>query len=168
MEYRLPNQKDEIILNEYMAEHRKNGEKTISASLDLAGMEYGKWLENVQENAEYGSKEWGKNILYLCFDKNSLIGLLNIRYELPKDLSLIYGDIGYGVRPSQRNKGYATEMLKKGLDVCREKGMKSAILGCYKDNPASAAVIQKCGGKLFLESDNYQKGRVSQYYEIEL
>ena len=102
MEYRLPNQKDEIILNEYMAEHRKNGEKTISASLDLAGMEYGKWLENVQENAEYGSEEWGKNIVYLCFDKNSLIGLLNIRYELPKDLSLIYGDIGYGVRPSQR------------------------------------------------------------------
>ena len=65
---------------------------------------------------------WGKSLLYLCFDQNRLIGLLSIRYELPKELSEKYGDIGYGVRPSERNKGYATAMLRYALSVCKEKG----------------------------------------------
>ena len=62
----------------------------------------------------------GKSLLYLCFHDNKLVGLLSIRYELPKDLSDKYGDIGYGVRPSERNKGYATKMLQHALSVCTD------------------------------------------------
>ena len=40
---------------------------------------------------------------------------------LPQELSHTIGDIGYGVRPSERNKGYATAMLKYALGVCRER-----------------------------------------------
>lgn len=77
-----------------------------------------------------------------------LSGLLSIRYELPEELSKIYGDIGYGVRPSKRNKGYATKMLAYALSVCREKGMHEVLAGCYKDNLASVATIKKNGGVL--------------------
>lgn len=65
-----------------------------------------------------------------------------------ENLSNIYGDIGYGVRPSARKKGYATMMLRYALSVCKEKGMKKVLLGCYKDNITSVCTIKKNGGML--------------------
>ena len=59
-------------------------------------------------------------------------------------------------------------MLGFGLSVCREKGMSKVILGCYKDNLASAATITRNGGVLTVENDNYEEGRVSQYYQVKL
>ena len=111
---------------------------------------------------------WGKSLLYLCFKGERLIGLLSIRYELPEALSKQFGDIGYGVRPSERGKGYASEMLRHALLLCREKGKREIIVGCYKDNAASAAVIEKCGGSLFAENDNYKAGKLSTYYSFVL
>lgn len=59
-------------------------------------------------------------------------------------------------------------MLRYALSVCKENGMNKVILGCYKDNLASAATIQKNGGVLVEENDNYNEGRISQYYSINL
>lgn len=168
MNYRLPEISDEIMLHEYMQEHYDNGETSISADMGLAVSDYSDWVKKIQNNASIGDAEWGKSLLYLCFDETKLVGLLSIRYELPETLSEKYGDIGYGVRPSERKKGYATAMLQYGLSVCKEKGMNQAVLGCYKDNLASAATIKKNGGVLLAEIDGYAKGRTSQYYLIKL
>ena len=59
-------------------------------------------------------------------------------------------------------------MLQYALSVCKEKGMDEVILGCYKDNIASAKTIQKNGGILTEENDNYKEGKISQYYLINL
>lgn len=59
-------------------------------------------------------------------------------------------------------------MLHDALAVCKEHGMKKVLIGCYKDNIASAATIKKNGGVLVNESDNYNEGRISQYYSINL
>ncbi len=168
MIYRLPEMSDKNILQEYMQEHYDNKETGISASLGLPVLEYADWVEKIQRNALDGDEEWGKSLLYLCFDNNKLIGLLSIRYELPENLTEIYGDIGYGVRPSERNKGYATAMLGYALSVCKEKEKDKVLLGCYKDNIASAKTILKNGGVLIEENDNYNEGRISQYYLINL
>ena len=168
MIYRLPEISDKSTLQEYMQEHYDNKEKSISASLGLPAMEYTDWVEKIQRNASVGDEEWGKSWLYLCFDEGRLIGLLSVRYELPEKLTEIIGDIGYGVRPSERNKGYATTMLRYALSVCKEKGKDKAVLGCYKDNLASAATIKKNGGVLVVENDNYNEARISQYYSISL
>ena len=168
MNYRLPEISDEIILHEYMQEHYDNGETSISASLGLSVSDYSDWVEKIWSNASVGDDEWGKSLTYLCFDEAKLIGLLNIRYDLPKNLLEKYGHIGYGVRPSERRKGYATAMLRCALSICKEKGLKQVILGCYKDNFASAATIQRSGGVLFAETDNYTNEKISQYYLINL
>ena len=168
MIYRLPEISDKSILQEYMQEHYDNKETSISASLGLPASEYSDRVEKIQRNAFSGDEQWGKSLLYLCFENNKLIGLLSIRYELPENLTEKYGDIGYGVRPSERNKGYATTMLRYALFVCKEKGMDEVLLGCYRDNLASAATIKKNGGVLVAENDNYNEGRISQYYSINL
>jgi len=100
-------------------------------------------------------------LLYLCIDEGKLVGLLNIRYEAPEHLAEKYGHIGYGVRPAERRKGYAT-----AISICKAKGLSEVILGCYKDNLASAATIKKNGGILISETEN--EGRISQYYIIKL
>lgn len=166
--FRLPEIHDEGILQDYIQEHYDYGEKSISASHGLTASEYAEWVDKIKRYTLEGDEVLGKALVFLCFEENRLIGLLSIRYELPQELSYKIGDIGYGVRPSERNKGYATKMLKHALEVCREKGMKKVILGCFKDNMASARTILKNGGVLIAEKDNYQKGRLSQYYVIEL
>ena len=123
MLYRLPEMNDKSILQEYMQEHYDNNEAGISASLGLPASEYADWVEKIQRNALVGDEQWGKSLLYLCFDEGRLIGLLSVRYELPEKLTEIIGDIGDGVRPSERNKGYATTMLHYALSVCKEKGI---------------------------------------------
>jgi predicted acetyltransferase len=168
MIYRLPQLEDEGTIRDYVKEHYENGETSISASHGLTSSEYGQWVERINRNALTGDKDFGKSLLLLCFDEDRLIGLLSIRYDLPQELSHTIGDIGYGVRPSERNKGYATAMLKYALGVCREKGMTKVILGCFKDNIASVKTIIKNGGVLICENDNFIKGRISQYYIIEL
>ena len=166
MVYRLPEISDKSILLEYVQEHYDNNEFGISASMGLSSSEYDKWVEKIRKNASVGDMEWGKSLLFLCFVNDRLIGLLSIRYELPEKLTNIYGDIGYGVSPSCRNKGYATMMLRYAVSVCKEKGKKKILVGCYKDNIASAATIRKNGGVLVNENNNYNEGRVSQYYLI--
>lgn len=168
MEYRLPELKDEKILKEYINEHYNYNEKNITASMELEFCNYTEWIKKIYNNALIGDNSWGKSILYLCFSDSKLIGLLNIRYELSNSLANKYGHIGYGVRPSERNKGYATTMLKYALEVCKEKAMKEVILGCYKSNIASAKTIVNNNGILIRECDNYKKGITSQYYTIEV
>ena len=168
MEYRLPTIEDELALREYVTEHHENDENSVSASMGLPAMEYQEWVEMIHKNATIGNEEWGKSLLYLCIDHKRIVGLLSIRYDLSAKLSNQYGDIGYGVRPSERRKGYATKMLSYALSVCRSKNMNQVILGCYKDNIASAATIIKNGGVLLTENDNYHSGRISQYYTIRL
>lgn len=168
MIYRLPEMNDQSLLQAYVQEHYDHNESSISASMGLTASPYADWVKKIHTNTLSGDAQWGKSLMYLCFDQSRLIGLLSIRYELPEMLSQRYGDIGYGVRPSERNKGYATAMLQYALAVCKKKGMNKVILGCYKDNPASAAVIQKNGGVLIEENSNFQKGRISQYYTVSL
>ena len=168
MLYRLPQPEDEALLKAYMQEHYDHSEASISASLGLPACEYAAWVEKIHRNASTGDEHWGRSLLYLCFDQGRLIGLVSIRYALPEALSESIGDVGYGVRPSERNKGYATMMLRHALNVCREQGMTRVTLGCYRDNLASVRVILKNGGVLTAESDNYSPGRISQYYRIDL
>ena len=170
MRYRLPETNDQNTLEAFVQEFSENGDSIISYRSGLTPSEYAEWVEKIHNNALTGDDQWGKSLLYLCYDDDHdrLIGLISIRYELPPPLSETIGDVGYGVRPSERNKGYATAMLGHALSVCREKGMKQVLLGCFKDNTASAAVILKNGGVLIAENDNYEDGKPIRYYLIKL
>ena len=108
-------------------------------------------------------------------DYEKLVGLLSVRFDLTENLANKYGHIGYGVRPSERRKGYATKMLRFALEECKRLGMNKVILGCYKENIGSAKTIIKNGGKLAKEVDEYKEinefwkiNLKKQFYEIEL
>lgn len=175
MEYRLPKLEDKELVKSYIEDHYSHNEKSLSASNMLTSMTWENWVKKINDNAIIGDEEWGKSLTYLVIDNNMLIGLLSIRYDLPNNLVNLYGHIGYGVRPSERRKGYALKMLKYALEECKRLGLNSVILGCYKENIGSAKTIVKNGGILVREevetkeiSDNWQIELTSQYYEIKL
>ena len=100
-------------------------------------------------------------------DRNRLLGAVNIRHYLNDALLRDGGHIGDGVRPSERRKGYGTELVRLALIECRKLGIDRVLMVCDKDNVGSAKTIRKNGGVLeneFTDAD----GTVVQRYRITL
>jgi predicted acetyltransferase len=76
------------------------------------------------------------------------LGRLAIRHRLTPWLLECGGHIGYDVRPSARNNGYATNMLAEALPVAKRLGIADVLVTCDVDNTASRRVIEKNAGRL--------------------
>ena len=72
-----------------------------------------------------------------------------------------------GVRPSERRKGYATKMLEKSLEYCKEEiGLEKVMISCYKSNQPSRKTILNAGGKL--EKEYEKDGEIVQIYWVKI
>jgi len=78
---------------------------------------------------------------------NYIIGMIDIRHYLNDFLKQFGGNIGYGVRKTEKNKGYAKQMLKLALEKCKELKIKKVLITCDEDNIASEKVILSANAK---------------------
>ena len=100
-------------------------------------------------------------------ERNRLLGAVNIRHYLNDDLLKEGGHIGDGIRPCERRKGYATEMVRLALIECKKLGIERVLMTCDKENIGSAKSIMKNGGVLENEFLN-EDGDIEQRYWIDL
>ncbi|MEZ0225375.1 MAG: GNAT family N-acetyltransferase [Alphaproteobacteria bacterium] len=101
-------------------------------------------------------------------DNDTFIGDAKIRHRLNDRLLQSGGHIGYGVRPSMRRKGYATEMLRLCLIWARDNlNLDKALLSCVVDNEASARVMEKNGGQLIdITPHPWEVGKMQKRYWV--
>lgn len=78
---------------------------------------------------------------------NRIVGMIDLRHHIDHPiLGLWGGHMGYTVRPCERGKGYAKEMLRLNLQNARDLGIRRLLLTCSRTNPASERTILANGG----------------------
>jgi predicted acetyltransferase len=98
-------------------------------------------------------------------DGEKILGWIQIRHHIEHpNLREYGGHIGYGIRPSERRKWYATEMLHLALIEAQKIGLDRVMLGCYDDNIGSIRAIEKNGG--IFERYTEHEGKKSRRYWI--
>ena len=109
-----------------------------------------KWL---RKTALYSDKDTVPSDLvvstqFICIRKSDerLIGMIQVRHSLNDYLMDFGGHIGYSVRPSERKKGYAKEMLRLALGYCKEIGVENVLIACEENNEGSRRTILSNGG----------------------
>lgn len=76
------------------------------------------------------------------FLEDELIGLFH-KVEIHGDRV----EVGYAIHSHHQNKGYATEVLKAGIDHFFAHGFSEVYAGAFKSNAASMRVMEKAGMK---------------------
>lgn len=84
---------------------------------------------------------------WLLRDDGTLLGGCRLRHALSDDLWQDGGHIGYDIRPSLRNRGYATRMLALALDAARARGLEWVLLTIAPSNLPSIRVAEKYGAR---------------------
>ncbi len=78
---------------------------------------------------------------------NRLVGVIDLRHHINNPvLGTWGGHCGYTVRPSERKKGYATEMLRLNIQNAKALGIRQLLVTCDEKNKASENTILSNGG----------------------
>ena len=162
------NYKGEIL--NYKNEFMKDNDSMDGTSGLRNAKSFENWLNDITDNLNEETVREGlvPSTTYIAISTydERLIGMIDIRHRLNDYLLNYGGHIGYSVRKSERDKGYATEMLQLALNQCRGLGITKALLTCDKDNIASAKTIVKNGGTF--ENEVKEENGITQRFWITL
>lgn len=134
--------------------------------------DYEGWLEKLEKDYTMLPSEErvpARTYFLIRENDNKIVGMINIRLALNKKLKERAGHIGYGIRPTERKKGYNKINLYLGLKVCAEHEIEEVLLTASLNNPASWKTIESLGGVRFKECpDPENKEDTMVYYNIDV
>ena len=136
------------MLNEWL----QTGERLIPFTLQYDTNDFEKYIArlNDSKNGIGLPKTFVPNsTFWLTNAQNKIIGTADIRHQLTDNLYIEGGHIGYGIRPSERKKGYATKMLGLALIEAKKLNISKVLITCDKSNEASKQAILKNNGKFY-------------------
>ncbi len=127
---------------------------------------YEEWLAMIEANSNEKTvnPDWVVTDTFFAVNEDDrIVGMIDLRHAL-KGFLLDLGHSGYSVRPSERRKGYATEMLRQILSYARKIGMSNVILSTKRSNEPSIKTILKNGG-VYERSFDFE-GETADVYRI--
>ncbi len=165
----FPNISHKSAYQDMLAEWKWSGEFEaghVSPWALFRGGTYEEFLQLANDDLSENHREVPATLFFLM-DGKIILGGIQIRHSIDHpNLREYGGHIGYGIRPSERRKGYATEMLRLALIEARKIWLDRVMLGCYDDNIGSIRTIEKNGG-IFERYTNHE-GKKSKVYWIDI
>jgi len=164
----LPTPEYKEKLMDYKREFIENGD-SMDGTAGLKNAEtfeewYSAFCDNLSEETVRDGLVPATTYMVISTYDDHLIGMIDIRHILNDYLLKFGGYIGYSIRKSERQQGYATEMLALALTECVKLNIKKVLITCDKNNVASAKTIINNGGKL--ENEIVQGNGITQRYWI--
>lgn len=147
---------------DYIAEHHEyNSDINGSGSLDrfYDNNDYEGWLKKIEEDYHRIPDEKrvpGLTYFLVRESDKRIVGMINLRLTLNDYLKKFGGHIGYGIRPTERGKGYNKINLYLGLKELDKHGVDIVFMDADLDNPASWKTMEALGGV-----------RVNEYFDDE-
>jgi len=127
------------------------------------------WINKVEENetqCHIGGVTSSSYIAVRLQDKK-VVGIIDLRHHIDHPILRVWGGhMGYTVRPSERGKGYAKEMLRQNLLNCCSRGLEKVLIVCDSDNIASEKTIIANGG--VFEAEICVDGKTMKRYWVDL
>ena len=152
---------------DFVSDWEQNKEEITPYACRLLGRNCEEWLrDTLREETDVPPNFVTASLFLLTDDSGTVLGAVHIRHRLNERLLFCGGHIGYGVRPSERRKGYAEAMLSLALPEAEKLGIDRALVTCDKSNTGSARTILHCGG--VLENEVLEDGKPVQRYWIQL
>lgn len=166
----LPNLNFKNEIEEYKNEFILNGD-SMDGCAGLGNIEsFEEWIQILKDNSNISTVREGfvPSSTYMAIREsdNRIVGMIDIRHFLNDYLEKFGGHIGYSVRKSERQKGYAKKMLELALEKCKELNINRVLLTCSKDNIPSMKTILSQGG--VLENEVLEGKRITCRYWIDL
>lgn len=132
-----------------LQEMPKDENGLMNTANGLSYEEYKEWLkkkcvDSQQEGLVDGWKV--PSTTYWLYVDGRPAGFGNIRHFLTDALREAGGNIGYGIAPEYRGKGYGKELLRLLVGEAGKYGLDKVLVTIQKDNAASQAVALASGG----------------------
>jgi len=170
MKLELPEKKHEKDYLEMIQEFLKDKEHITPGQMGLKEWEsFDEFLtrcENYKEGINVKPNRVPATLYFIIDENDKVVWGVSIRHYLNDALRFTSGHIGYGIRPSERRKWYASQALKLALEKCKDMDFTDALLTCDTSNIASAKVIQK--NWWILDSEYEDEWIPSQRYRIHI
>ena len=114
------------------------------------GISFQNHLLRLEKNSRGEDLEQGRvpSSLFYGFVDGVIVGRMSIRHSLNDFLKVYGGHIGYAVAEKFRKKGYASEMMRQTLPICKLLGLSKVLATCDDKNVPSIKVIENFGGQL--------------------
>ena len=131
---------------EFRQEFFDHGEFVINGSeLFDKTEDYIEWCRAIDANTKEKTvnPNWViTDTFFAIDDQDRIVGIIDLRHTL-NDFLKDLGHCGYSVRPSERRKGFATEMLRQLLEAAKKAGMNELYLSVEKKNEPSVKTITR-------------------------
>ena len=133
-------------------------EEALEMCLNMQNEDYAKSLEKSQV----------KTFLLIRSSDDKIIGSINIRWNLTEYMKKYSGNIGYGIRPTERRRGYSKINLYLGLIEAKKIGLNKVMLVCETNNLGSSKTIEALGGILEKKEIDPNDCLLTSYYWIDV
>lgn len=107
---------------------------------------------NYVDRAKKIKEKYSKQKALVYTEENDVKGYC--RFGENRDAEKWYGEIyALYIKYNARNSGIGKKLIKKAMEILKDRGYKEVIIWCLKENKNARIFYEKIGGELYKERD---------------